>query len=57
LLGYSSEAVIDPNELLLQRCDILAPAALERVITAANAERIQCRIPAEGANGPTTSVD
>jgi glutamate dehydrogenase (NAD(P)+) len=54
LLGFSSEAAFDPNELLLQRCDILVPAALERVITAANAERIQCRILAEGANGPTT---
>jgi glutamate dehydrogenase (NAD(P)+) len=41
-------------ELLVQRCDILVPAARERVITAANAERIECRILAEGANGPTT---
>ena len=29
-------------------------AALERVITGANAEKIQCRVLAEGANGPTT---
>ena len=41
-------------ELLEQRCDILVPAALERVITAENAARLRCRILAEGANGPTT---
>lgn len=54
LRGFSKEALVDPEELLVQRCDILVPAALERVITAANAARIQCRILAEGANGPTT---
>ena len=30
------------------------PAALERVITAANAGKIRCRVLAEAANGPTT---
>lgn len=54
LRGFSKEALFDPEELLVQSCDVLVPAALERVITAANAERIQCRILAEGANGPTT---
>ncbi|HLW92287.1 MAG TPA: Glu/Leu/Phe/Val dehydrogenase [Roseiarcus sp.] len=54
LAGFSSEAVIDPQALLIQRCDILLPAAVERVITGENAARLQCRILAEGANGPTT---
>jgi glutamate dehydrogenase (NAD(P)+) len=40
--------------MLCQPCDILAPAALDRVITGENAARLQCRILAEGANGPTT---
>jgi glutamate dehydrogenase (NAD(P)+) len=41
-------------DLLTLPCDILVPAALERQITADNAAKIQCRILAEGANGPTT---
>jgi glutamate dehydrogenase (NAD(P)+) len=52
--GYSSEGLFDPDELLLQKCDVLVPAAMERVITAQNAARLNCRILAEGANGPTT---
>jgi glutamate dehydrogenase (NAD(P)+) len=35
-------------------CDILAPAAMERVITAENAGQLRCKVLAEGANGPTT---
>ncbi len=42
------------EELLVQPCDILIPAALERVITGENAGQLQCRLLAEGANGPTT---
>lgn len=42
------------EELVIQPCDILIPAATERVITAENAGKLQCRILAEGANGPTT---
>jgi glutamate dehydrogenase (NAD(P)+) len=41
-------------ELLELKCDILVPAALEMQITKENVGRLQCRILAEGANGPTT---
>ena len=54
LRGFSNELSIDAGELLEQPCDILVPAALERVIDAQNAKRLRCRIIAEGANGPTT---
>jgi glutamate dehydrogenase (NAD(P)+) len=45
---------IDPNELLIQKCDILVPSAVDRVINEKNAGKLKCRILAEGANGPTT---
>ncbi len=54
LAGYSAEALFDPAALLTQKCDILVPAAMERVIDGPTAEQLQCRVLAEGANGPTT---
>ena len=42
------------QEILFRPCDILVPAATENQITEANADRLNCRILCEGANGPTT---
>ena len=38
----------------LLECDVLAPCALEQVITGENADRVRAKIICEGANGPVT---
>lgn len=54
LQGFSEGDEISNEELLIQPCEALIPAALDRVITEKNAGKLQCRILAEAANGPTT---
>lgn len=54
LEGCSYGEKITNAQLLELKCDILVPAALEMQITKENAAKLQCRILAEGANGPTT---
>lgn len=54
VVGFNGAEAITNEQLLLIPCDVLVPAALERQINADNAAKIQCRILAEGANGPTT---
>jgi glutamate dehydrogenase (NAD(P)+) len=55
LEGYPGERLTNA-ELLELPCDVLVLAAREDQVTAANADRLQARLIAEGANGPT-SVD
>ncbi len=54
VVGFPNSESIDPRRLLELPCEILVPAALEGQITARNADRIQARLVAEAANGPTT---
>ncbi|HVR34986.1 MAG TPA: Glu/Leu/Phe/Val dehydrogenase [Methylomirabilota bacterium] len=54
LVGFPEAEPVSNDELLTLPCDILVPAAVERQINGSNAARIQCRILAEAANGPTT---
>ncbi len=52
--GFEGAGGFDPAELLVQKCDVLIPAALDMVVTKENAAQLRCRILAEAANGPTT---
>lgn len=54
--GFPGTTPISNDELLELECDVLAPCALECVITEKNCERIKAKIIAEGANGPTTTA-
>jgi len=44
----------DVQDVFKKPCDVLIPAAVERSITGSNAVNFQCKIVAEGGNGPTT---
>ncbi|NBX93622.1 MAG: Glu/Leu/Phe/Val dehydrogenase [Proteobacteria bacterium] len=53
--GFPGGDFVSNDELLELDVDILIPAALSGQITEKNADKIKCKILAEGANGPTTS--
>jgi len=52
--GFANSQPVTNAQLLEVPCDILVPAATEGQITGRNAHRVQARIIAEAANGPTT---
>ncbi len=54
LAGYPEADEVGPADVLEVPCDIVIPAALERQITEDNADRLQCTLVVEAANGPTT---
>jgi glutamate dehydrogenase (NAD(P)+) len=56
LRDFEGGEPISNAQLLELKCTVLVPAALERVITEQNAGRLQCRVLAEAANGPTTNT-
>nr|WP_249789800.1 hypothetical protein [Bradyrhizobium hereditatis] len=49
LAGFSAQSLIKPSELLIRKCDVLVPAAIDQVIKGNNAAKLKCRILAEGA--------
>lgn len=54
VVGFDDLPTIENKELIELEVDILVPAALANVVTEANADKVKCRILAEGANGPVT---
>lgn len=52
--GFPGAEEISNEDLLEMDVDVLFPAALENVITGANAGNIKAKIISEAANGPTT---
>jgi glutamate dehydrogenase (NAD(P)+) len=52
--GFPGADDAGPSEVLEFPCEIVVPAALERQITAENADRLRCELVVEAANGPTT---
>jgi glutamate dehydrogenase (NAD(P)+) len=54
LRGLRGADEVTNEELLLVDCDVLAPCALEQVITQDNADKVKATIICEGANGPVT---
>ena len=54
LAGYGGGEHVSNEALLEVECDLLVPAALEKVLTGANAGNVRAKLIVEGANGPTT---
>jgi glutamate dehydrogenase (NAD(P)+) len=54
--GYEGVEFVNNQELLELECDVLVPAATENQITSQNADKLKCKVLAEGANGPTTAA-
>jgi glutamate dehydrogenase (NAD(P)+) len=53
VVGFAGSKPISNEEILETKVDILIPAALENQITKKVAEKVQAKIIAEAANGPT----
>jgi glutamate dehydrogenase (NAD(P)+) len=54
LEGLANAEPVTNEELVELPCDILAPCALEQVVTDENADRVKASVICEGANGPVT---
>ena len=55
VVGFPGAETIPGEQLLTLEVDLLVPAAVEGVLTGANAHEVRARVVVEGANGPTTA--
>jgi glutamate dehydrogenase (NAD(P)+) len=55
LEGFKGAELMNGDELLTTKVDVLIPAAKEDVITMDNVHKIQAKLIVEGANGPTNA--
>ena len=56
VVGFPGAETIPGEQLLTLEVDLLVPAAVEGVLTGANAHEVRARVIVEGANGPTTAA-
>jgi glutamate dehydrogenase (NAD(P)+) len=54
VVGFPGSSAVGAHEVLIAECTVVVPAALEGQITPEVAQRMQCKLIVEGANGPTT---
>ena len=54
VVGFPGADAVEASGILFLDADLVVPAAIEGVLTGANADQVKAKLVVEGANGPTT---